>query len=171
MPACIWVNTISDFFQVRARFSNHTTWPQSRQSAEGFLQSSELGLPQPLTRRQICPPPLWYRGEGTLAGERGGWKCPNSDEGTYTVVLCLYVYFVNHTLYYPHGGCCDYGHRRSEVDWTSSSASPSSSTGTPSSPLTSPPSSSGWGPNILKASSHENTNFSFTHQSNSVLNR
>ncbi len=39
--------------------------PQSRQSAKPFLQSSELGLPRPLT----C----------TLGGERGV-----SDEGTYT---------------------------------------------------------------------------------------
>jgi hypothetical protein len=31
---------------------------QSRQSAKLFLKSSELGLPQPLTRRRVCPPPL-----------------------------------------------------------------------------------------------------------------
>ncbi len=31
--------------------------PQSRQSAKLFLQSSEMGLPQPLTRRRVCPPP------------------------------------------------------------------------------------------------------------------
>ncbi len=30
--------------------------PQSRQSAKLFLQSSELGLPQPLSRRRLCPP-------------------------------------------------------------------------------------------------------------------
>jgi hypothetical protein len=43
---------------------------QSRQSAKLFLQSSELGLPHPLTRKQV-------RGCGS----------PSSDEGTYTVVL------------------------------------------------------------------------------------
>ncbi len=32
-------------------------WPQSRQSAKLFLKSSELGLPQPLTRSRVCPPP------------------------------------------------------------------------------------------------------------------
>ncbi len=47
--------------------------PQSRQSAKLFLQSSELGLPQPLTR--------WR--------ERGR-ESPNSDEGTYTVVLFIH---------------------------------------------------------------------------------
>jgi hypothetical protein len=37
--------------------------PQSRQSAQLFLQSSELGLPHPLTRRRLCTP-LWFREEG-----------------------------------------------------------------------------------------------------------
>ncbi len=48
--------------------------PQGKQRAKLFLQSSELGLTQPLTR--------WR--------ERG-WKSSNSDEGTYTVVLFIYV--------------------------------------------------------------------------------
>ena len=33
---------------------------QSRQSARLFLQSSELGLPRPLNRRGVCPPPLLW---------------------------------------------------------------------------------------------------------------
>jgi hypothetical protein len=38
---------------------------------------------------------LWFRGEGhALAGERGGWESPSSDDGTFTVVLCKYTYFV-----------------------------------------------------------------------------
>ncbi len=49
-----------------------TLLTQSRQSAKLFLQSPELALPQPLTRRRVCPPPrghtrwrerghtLWY---------------------------------------------------------------------------------------------------------------
>jgi hypothetical protein len=69
-------------------------FPQSRQSAKRFLKSSELGLPQPLTCRRVCPPTLWSGGEGTLAGERRGWESPNSDEKTYTVALFIYVYFV-----------------------------------------------------------------------------
>ncbi len=41
-----------------------------------------------------CAPP-WFRGErqGTLACERGGGG-PYSDEGTYTVVLYVCLYFV-----------------------------------------------------------------------------
>jgi hypothetical protein len=47
---------------------------QSRQSAKLFLQSSKLGLPHPLTRKQVR-----------------GWGSPSSDEGTYTVVLYTYA--------------------------------------------------------------------------------
>ncbi len=35
---------------------------QSRQSAKLFLQSLDLGLPQPLTRTRVCPPPLLVPG-------------------------------------------------------------------------------------------------------------
>ncbi len=41
--------------------------PQSRQSAKLFLQSSELGLPHPFSRR----PPFGPGGESTLACGRG----------------------------------------------------------------------------------------------------
>ncbi len=90
-------------------------WPtilQSRQSAKPFLQSSELGLPQPFTRRRMCPPPLWFR---WFRGQRRtrwrqwrerGWESPNSDEGAYTVVLYLYMYFV----FAPHPPCVDPSH-------------------------------------------------------------
>jgi hypothetical protein len=70
--------------------------PQSRQSANLFLQSSELGLPQPLTRRRMCPPPRFW-GEGHTCWRERGWESPNSDEGTYTVVLLIYTYFVHDT--------------------------------------------------------------------------
>ncbi len=44
---------------------------QSRQSAKLFLKSSKLGLPQPLTRRQVCPPhpPILVGGVHSLARE------------------------------------------------------------------------------------------------------
>ncbi len=64
--------------------------PQSRQSAKLFLQSSELG-----------PHPPLIRGKGhTRWGERG-WESPNSDEGTYTVVLYINIcmYFVAHPIW------------------------------------------------------------------------
>ncbi len=39
-------------------------------------------------------PLLWYREEArTRWGERG-WESPNSDEETYTVVPCIYIYTV-----------------------------------------------------------------------------
>ncbi len=61
---------------------------QSGQSAKLFLQSSELGL--------HYPPPLWFGvgGWGTHALAGGGVGGPNSDEGTDTVVLLVYMYFV-----------------------------------------------------------------------------
>jgi hypothetical protein len=82
--------------------------PQSRQSAKPFLQSSELGLPQPLTRRRVCPPPpppsprFW--GEGHIRWRERGWESPNSDEGTFTVVLFIYTYFVATTSSWTTSG-------------------------------------------------------------------
>jgi hypothetical protein len=69
---------------------------QSRQSAKLFHQSSELGLPQTLTRGGRAPPPPGSGGRGTLAVGRGvgTWESLNSDEGTYAVVLFIYAYFV-----------------------------------------------------------------------------
>ncbi len=56
------------------------------------------------------PPPTGSGGRGTLAGERvvGTWESPNSDEGTYTVVLFIYTYFVinRHVLKVRERGDC-----------------------------------------------------------------
>ncbi len=46
--------------------------PQRRQSAKLFLQSSELGLPQLLTRRRVCPPPHPVLGGGAHSTAREG---------------------------------------------------------------------------------------------------
>jgi len=71
-------------------------------SAKPFLQSLELGLLHPVTRRRVCPPPF-RSGRGGEAGEGVGG--PNSDAGTYTVVLyvstyptvfCLFFYLDNY---------------------------------------------------------------------------
>jgi hypothetical protein len=35
------------------------------------LQWLELGLPHPLTRRRVCPPPFWFRGEGPIRSREG----------------------------------------------------------------------------------------------------
>jgi hypothetical protein len=55
-----------------------------------------LDLYPPPPPQAIVPPrPLWFGGRGTLAGKRGGaWESPISNEGTYTVVLFVYTYFV-----------------------------------------------------------------------------
>jgi hypothetical protein len=67
---------------------------QSRQSAKLFLKSSELGLPQPLTRRRVCPlPPVLGGGAHSLA--RDGLGESQFRRGDiYTVLLFIYTYFV-----------------------------------------------------------------------------
>jgi hypothetical protein len=67
--------------------------PQSRHSAKLFLQSSELGLPQPLTRRRVCPPPCGSGGRNTLAGKRGDGRIPIPTRG-HTLWYSIYIYFV-----------------------------------------------------------------------------
>ncbi len=52
-----------------------------------------IGTPPTPHPQASVPPPL-VPGGGALAGERGGWESPNSDEGTYTVVLFIFMYFV-----------------------------------------------------------------------------
>jgi hypothetical protein len=59
------------------------------------LQSSVLGLPHPLTRRQVCSPLLWLRG-GThsLAGERVG-ESQFQRGGSHLGILGIrYLYYV-----------------------------------------------------------------------------
>ncbi len=38
-----------------------------------------------------CAPHLWFWGEGHTGWRERGWESPNSDEGTYTVVLFKYI--------------------------------------------------------------------------------
>ncbi len=45
----------------------------------------------PTPHPQASVPPFGSGGRGTLAGEGGGWESHNSDEGTYTVVLFIYI--------------------------------------------------------------------------------
>jgi hypothetical protein len=71
---------------------------QSWQSGKLFLQSSESGLPHPLAAGECAPHPM-ARGGGGVGGRHTrwrerGWESPNSDEGTYTVVLYIFNYFV-----------------------------------------------------------------------------
>jgi hypothetical protein len=47
--------------------------------------------PQPLIRRRVCPFTLWFRGEGHTRWRERGRESFNSNKGTYTVVLYIYV--------------------------------------------------------------------------------
>jgi hypothetical protein len=60
-----------------------------------FFSSRRNWDSPPLSRKRVCPPTLWPGEEGTLARGRGVGGSPNSDEGTYSVVLySIYKYFV-----------------------------------------------------------------------------
>ncbi len=93
------VNT--GFCKTQSSSATSTSSPigtQSRQSAKLFLQSSELGLPQPLTRRRVCPPALVH-GRGLLhtrLGERGS-QFRRGDRHCSTLGI-LYMYFVPETI-------------------------------------------------------------------------
>ncbi len=51
--------------------------------------------PTPLPQTSVPSSPFGSGGRGTLAAESGGWESLNSAEGTYTVVLYVYMYFVS----------------------------------------------------------------------------
>jgi hypothetical protein len=85
---------------------------QSRQSAKFCLQSSELGLPNPLPAGEYAPPLIpgrrvvnssfkWFL--PVFAKRRGRGEGIHAVWGTYTVVLCINMYFV--------------GERRRSVPW------------------------------------------------------
>ncbi len=58
-----------------------------------FFSRPNWDFPTPSPAGECVPPPLLVRGGGeTLAGGRGG--VPNSDEGSDTVVLLVFMYFV-----------------------------------------------------------------------------
>ena len=61
-----------------------------------FLQSSELGLPHPLTRRQVCPSPFGSGGDTLACGkgvERSQFQRGDRHCGTLGIyVLCGTAY-------------------------------------------------------------------------------
>ncbi len=77
--------------------------PQSRQSAKFFLRCRNWDSPNPSPAGECAPPPSGSGGEGHTRWRERGWESPNSDEGTYTVVLFIYTYFVSVTPPYPPG--------------------------------------------------------------------
>ncbi len=64
--------------RVLSFFSSRRNWDSPNHSAAG----------------DCAPTPLWFWGEGNTRWRERGWESPNCDEGTYTVVLCKYMYFV-----------------------------------------------------------------------------
>ncbi len=53
-----------------------------------------IGTPPPLLPQASLPPHPLFRGGGHTRLRLKGWGSPNSNEGTYTVVLYIYKYFV-----------------------------------------------------------------------------
>ncbi len=82
-----WLN-LSRFQNSAGHLNTEYCAPQSRHNAKLFLQSSELGLPQPLTAGECSPPLLVPGGRGTLAGKRGGGRVPIPTRGHTPYVLC-----------------------------------------------------------------------------------
>jgi hypothetical protein len=66
---------------------------QSRQSAKRFSSRWNWDSPTPLAAGECAPPPFGTGGGHTRLRLKG-WGSPNSNEGTFTVVLYIYKYFV-----------------------------------------------------------------------------
>ncbi len=56
--------------------------------------SSRRNWDSPTPHPQASVPPFWFRGGGAHSVAGKWYWSPNSDEGTYTVVLFTYTYFV-----------------------------------------------------------------------------
>ncbi len=72
--------------------------PQSRQSAKRFSSRWNWDSPTPLAAGECVPPHPLVRGGGHTHLRLKGWGSPNSNQGTYTVVLYIYKYFVIPTI-------------------------------------------------------------------------
>jgi hypothetical protein len=59
---------------------------------QAFSSRWNWDSPTPLAAGECAPPPFGPGGERLK-----GWGSPNSNEGTYTVVLYIYKYFVGDT--------------------------------------------------------------------------
>jgi hypothetical protein len=59
-----------------------------------FSSRRNWDSPNPSPAGECAPPPRFW-GEGHTRWRERGWEIPNSVEGTYTVVLFIYTYFVN----------------------------------------------------------------------------
>jgi hypothetical protein len=55
-----------------------------------YIPSSELGLPQPLSRKRVFPPHPDQRVGGHTRRRLRGWGSPNSDDWRKSLALCLF---------------------------------------------------------------------------------
>ncbi len=85
--------------------------PQSRPSAKLFSSRRNWDSPNPSPAGECAPPPSGSGGEGHTRWRERGWESPNSNEGTNTVVLFIYTYFVSYTYAVQRGerGCVEGG--------------------------------------------------------------
>jgi hypothetical protein len=60
-----------------------------KQSTTVYVPSSELGIPQPLFRKRVCPPPPCTKGKGAHSPAGGVWGSPNSEHRRKSLALCL----------------------------------------------------------------------------------
>jgi hypothetical protein len=90
----VWYTLTSRVLFLLRRF------PQSRQSAKRFLKSSELGLPQPLTCRRVCPPPYGLGGGHICWREKGLGESQFRREDIHCGTLYI-LYFVTVPLLDP----------------------------------------------------------------------
>ncbi len=76
--------------------------PQSRQSAKLFSSRRNWDSPNSSPAGEYARPPLVPGGGAHSLWLERRWKSPNSDEGTYTVTLCIYMYIMWKTYFvYP----------------------------------------------------------------------
>ncbi len=65
-----------------------------------FSSRRNWDSPNPSPAGECVPPSFGSGGRGTLDGGRErGWESPNSDAGTYTVVLFIEMYFLTSRIY------------------------------------------------------------------------
>ncbi len=67
-----------------------------------FSSRRNWDFPNPSPAGECAPPPRFW-GEGHTRWRERGWESPNSDEGMYTVVLFIFMYFVRLTIFLRMG--------------------------------------------------------------------
>jgi hypothetical protein len=91
------VSYVEAYVEYTVRFKT-----QSRQSAKRFSSRWNWDSPTPLAAGECAPPHPSVRGGGHTRLRLKGWGSPISNEGTYTVVLYIYKYFVIQKIVCPN---------------------------------------------------------------------